>query len=70
MSGSVCPRCGETSGANDGEREGDAAQFAEDLGVPFLGRIPLDGEGGSSEAFRAALEAVFANLSELRRSDR
>lgn len=39
MSGFVCPRCGEVTdilGAGGGER------MAKDMGVPFLGRIPLD----------------------------
>ncbi|PIU38642.1 MAG: ATP-binding protein, partial [Piscirickettsiaceae bacterium CG07_land_8_20_14_0_80_44_28] len=41
MSGLVCPRCGETVpmfGTGGGEL------MAAEMGVPFLGRIPIDGE--------------------------
>ncbi len=41
MSGLVCPRCGETVplfGTGGGEL------MAAQMGVPFLGRIPIDGE--------------------------
>ena len=39
MSGFICPKCGEVSnifGIGGGER------MAEEMGVPFLGRIPID----------------------------
>ncbi len=39
MSGFVCPHCGETT---DVFLSGGAEAMAADLGVPFLGRIPMD----------------------------
>lgn len=39
MSGYLCPHCGETS---DPFGSGGAEAAAADLGIPFLGRIPLD----------------------------
>jgi ATP-binding protein involved in chromosome partitioning len=39
MSGFVCPHCGETT---DVFLSGGAEAMASDVGVPFLGRIPLD----------------------------
>jgi Mrp family chromosome partitioning ATPase len=39
MSGFVCPHCGETT---DVFLRGGAETMAADLGVPFLGRIPMD----------------------------
>ena len=41
MSGMVCPHCGETI---DLFSRGGGKKAAEDLGVPFLGAIPLDPE--------------------------
>jgi ATP-binding protein involved in chromosome partitioning len=41
MSTFVCPHCGE---ATDIFKHGGAERTAEQLGVPFLGRIPLDPE--------------------------
>ncbi len=40
MSGYVCPHCGERS---DPFGSGGAEDAARELGIPFLGRIPLDG---------------------------
>ncbi len=40
MSGYVCPHCGEQS---DPFGSGGAEDAARELGIPFLGRIPLDG---------------------------
>ena len=39
MSGYACPHCGETS---DPFGSGGAEEAAEQFGIPFLGRIPLD----------------------------
>lgn len=39
MSGFVCPHCG---GAVDIFKSGGALKMAADMGVPFLGRIPLE----------------------------
>jgi ATP-binding protein involved in chromosome partitioning len=41
MSGMICPHCGETI---DLFSRGGGKKAAEDLGVPFLGAIPLDPE--------------------------
>ena len=39
MSGFVCPKCGEIA---DIFKKGGGEKMAVDMGVPFLGRIPLD----------------------------
>ena len=39
MAGYVCPHCGEVS---DPFGRGGAEKEAERLGIPFLGRVPLD----------------------------
>lgn len=39
MSGFVCPRCGEVTAIL---RSGGGRRIAEDMGVPFLGSIPID----------------------------
>ncbi len=39
MSGYVCPHCGENA---DIFKSGGGERLAEEMGVPFLGRIPLD----------------------------
>jgi len=39
MSGFVCPRCGEMTPVF---RSGGGRRIAEDMGVPFLGSIPMD----------------------------
>jgi hypothetical protein len=39
MSGMVCPKCGEKI---DLFKVGGGARAAQDLGVPFLGYIPID----------------------------
>ncbi|MEA1925064.1 MAG: Mrp/NBP35 family ATP-binding protein [Candidatus Altiarchaeota archaeon] len=39
MSGFVCPKCGEKT---DLFKTGGGEKAAKDLGVPFLGRIPID----------------------------
>lgn len=39
MSGFVCPKCGETTGIF---RPGGGEKLAAEMGVPFLGRVPLD----------------------------
>ena len=41
MSGMICPHCGDTI---DLFSRGGGKKAAEDLGVPFLGAIPLDPE--------------------------
>jgi len=48
MSGFVCPHCGQTV---DIFSKGGGENMAQDMGVPFLGRIPIDPrvvEGGDS----------------------
>jgi ATP-binding protein involved in chromosome partitioning len=72
MSGMVCPRCGERI---DLFGTGGGRKAAEDLGVPFLGAIPIDpamvkaGDEGRPFVLRAAdsptwkaVEAVMENL--------
>ena len=39
MSGFVCPKCGEVTQIL---RSGGGRRIAEDMGVPFLGSIPMD----------------------------
>ncbi len=39
MSGFVCPHCGERT---DIFKSGGGEKLAEEMGVPFLGRIPID----------------------------
>ncbi len=39
MSGMVCPHCGKTI---DVFKKGGGQKLAEELGIPFLGRIPVD----------------------------
>ncbi len=39
MSGFVCPHCGKTT---DVFRRGGGEEAAKELGIPFLGRVPLD----------------------------
>ena len=39
MSGFVCPHCGETT---DLFKSGGGERMADEMGVPFLGRVPLD----------------------------
>lgn len=41
MSGFVCPKCGEVT---DIFRSGGGERISEEMGVPFLGRIPIDPE--------------------------
>jgi len=76
MSGFVCPHCGTQV---DVFRRGGGEGMAKDMGVPFLGRIPLDpdmvtsGETGvpfmtafpESETSRALTRAVGPLLERL-----
>jgi len=39
MSGFVCPKCGEVTNIF---KTGGGERMAQDMGVPFLGRIPID----------------------------
>jgi hypothetical protein len=39
MSGFVCPKCGEVTHIL---RSGGGRAMAEDMGVPFMGSIPID----------------------------
>lgn len=39
MSGFICPHCGESV---DIFKSGGGRQMADEMNVPFLGRIPLD----------------------------
>lgn len=41
MSGYVCPKCGERI---DLFKTGGGKAFAEEMNVPFLGKIPIDPE--------------------------
>jgi ATP-binding protein involved in chromosome partitioning len=74
MAGYQCPHCGETS---DPFGSGGAEAAAAELGIPFLGRLPLSaslraesdagrppaaGDGPAAAAFRLLAEAVLARL--------
>lgn len=74
MSGFTCPHCGERS---DPFGSGGAEEAADAMGIPFLGRIPLDpsvreasdagtppvaSSGAQSQAFTAIAEKVLAVL--------
>ena len=72
MSGMICPHCGETI---DLFSRGGGKKAAEDLGVPYLGAIPLDPEmvkaGDEGRPYilqhtesptRKAVDAVMKNL--------
>jgi ATP-binding protein involved in chromosome partitioning len=74
MAGYVCPHCGEVS---DPFGKGGAQAEAARLGVPFLGRVPLDitireasdagmppaaGDGPAATSFRGIAEAVLRAL--------
>lgn len=74
MAGYQCPHCGETS---DPFGQGGAEASAKELGVPFLGRLPLSlslreasdagrppaaEEGPAADAFRAIAERLLAEL--------
>jgi ATP-binding protein involved in chromosome partitioning len=45
MSGFICPHCGETT---DIFKTGGGQKMAEQMGVPFLGKIPIDAGIGQS----------------------
>jgi ATP-binding protein involved in chromosome partitioning len=70
MAGYLCPHCGEMS---DPFGSGGAEAAAKELGIPFLGRIPLDikiriesdagtppalGDGPISDAYSAIAQRV------------
>jgi len=74
MAGYICPHCGE---ASDPFGMGGAETTAMAMGLPFLGRVPLDlairresdaghppaaGEGAPSEAFQSIARAVLVWL--------
>jgi ATP-binding protein involved in chromosome partitioning len=74
MAGYECPHCGQSS---DPFGSGGAEAAAAEMGVPFLGRLPLSaslraesdagrppagGEGPAAAAFRTLAEAVLAEL--------
>jgi ATP-binding protein involved in chromosome partitioning len=74
MAGYQCPHCGQSS---DPFGSGGAEAAAAEMGVPFLGRLPLSaslraesdagrppagGEGPAAAAFRTLAEAVLAEL--------
>lgn len=65
MAGYACPSCGEIS---DPFGRGGAEAAAKELGIPFLGRIPLDiairtasdaGNAGETNAFAEVSQHVF-----------
>jgi ATP-binding protein involved in chromosome partitioning len=79
MAGYICPHCGEGS---DPFGSGGAEAAAAEMGVPFLGRLPLSatvraasdagtppaaGEGPESEAFAALAQKIVAALETVRR---
>ena len=66
MSGYTCPHCGETS---DPFGSGGAEDAASELGIPFLGRIPLDiavreasDAGTPPAATKGAQSAAFESI--------
>jgi ATP-binding protein involved in chromosome partitioning len=74
MAGYQCPHCGETS---DPFGQGGAEASAKELGVPFLGRLPLSislreasdagtppavGDGPAAEAFAKIARQLLAEL--------
>ena len=74
MAGYICPHCGEVS---DPFGAGGAEQVAAELGVPFLGRLPLSSslreasdagrppatsDGPAGNAFKQLAEALLARL--------
>lgn len=72
MSGFICPHCGETT---DVFRSGGGEAMAAQMGVPFLGRLPLAPEAvvlcdegapllgaGAPVALREAFEAIARRL--------
>jgi ATP-binding protein involved in chromosome partitioning len=78
MAGYQCPHCGE---ASDPFGSGGAEAAAAELGIPFLGRLPLSaslreasdagkppaaGEGPAANAFRTLAEALLARLEQPR----
>jgi ATP-binding protein involved in chromosome partitioning len=66
MAGYACPHCGEMS---DPFGSGGAETAAAELGVPFLGRLPLslklrqDSDAGTPATDGAEAE-IFANLAD------
>jgi ATP-binding protein involved in chromosome partitioning len=79
MAGYICPHCGEGS---DPFGSGGAEAAAAQIGVPFLGRLPLSaairaasdagnppaaGEGPEAEAFRQLASRILAGLETVRR---
>jgi hypothetical protein len=64
MNGFVCPKCGELTAVF---RSGGGRQMADDMGVPFLGSVPIDPQiaeaGDSGVAFlRQYAESATARL--------
>jgi ATP-binding protein involved in chromosome partitioning len=69
MSGFVCPECGKVSNIFS---KGGGKKMAEDMGVPFLGEIPIDpdfvnlGDNGrpmiSTGAAKSKTEEVFMQV--------
>jgi ATP-binding protein involved in chromosome partitioning len=79
MAGYICPHCGEGS---DPFGSGGAEAAAAEIGVPFLGRLPLSatvraasdagtppasGEGPEAEAFAALAQKIVEALETVRR---
>jgi ATP-binding protein involved in chromosome partitioning len=79
MAGYVCPHCGERS---DPFGSGGAEAAAAEMGVPFLGRLPLSatvraasdagnppalGEGAEADAFAALAQKIVEALETVRR---
>jgi ATP-binding protein involved in chromosome partitioning len=79
MAGYICPHCGE---ASDPFGSGGAEAAAAEMGVPFLGRLPLSatvraasdagnppalGDGPESDAFAALAQKIVEALETVRR---
>jgi ATP-binding protein involved in chromosome partitioning len=79
MAGYICPHCGEGS---DPFGSGGAEAAAAEIGVPFLGRLPLSaairaasdagnppaaGEGPEADAFRQLAQRIVEGLETVRR---
>jgi len=59
MSGFVCPRCGEVTPVF---RSGAGRRIAEDMGVPYLGSIPMDPDiAEASDAGRPFIHAYASS---------
>ena len=58
MSGFICPGCGER---HDIFKSGGGERMANDMGVPFLGSIPIDPDMGRAGDDGIAYTKAFAD---------